>query len=61
MFSERFAGTPLKPVLAHWVDADGTSRSLQGECVITATGIEGSLIYALSAELRDAIAGVLGG
>ena len=56
VFSERFAGTPLKPVLAHWVDADGTSRSLQGECVITATGIEGSLIYALSARLRDSIA-----
>lgn len=56
VFSERFAGTPLKPVLAHWVDADGTSRSLQGECVITATGVEGSLIYALSARLRDSIA-----
>jgi predicted flavoprotein YhiN len=26
-----------------------------GECVITATGIEGSLIYALSAPIREAI------
>jgi len=29
---------------------------LQGECVVTRTGIEGSLVYALSAMLRDAIA-----
>ncbi len=56
VFSERFAGTPLKPVLAHWVDAEGMPQTLQGECVITATGIEGSLIYALSARLRDSIA-----
>lgn len=52
--SERFAGVPLKPVVAHWRDADGDHR-LQGECVITRHGIEGSLIYALSAMLRDAI------
>lgn len=53
--SGRFAGSPLKPVVAHWRDTAGQWRSLQGECVITATGIEGSLIYALSATLRDAI------
>lgn len=53
--SGRFAGSPLKPVIAHWRDATGQWRSLQGECVITATGIEGSLIYALSATLREAI------
>jgi hypothetical protein len=49
------AGAPVKPVIAHWRDASGSERSLQGECVITATGIEGSLIYTLSADLRDAI------
>jgi len=54
--AERHAGAPLKPVVAHWCDVDGIERSLQGECVVTATGIEGSLIYALSASLRDAIA-----
>lgn len=54
--SSRFAGSPLKPVVAHWQGADGQWQSLQGECVVTATGIEGSLIYALSAALRDAIA-----
>lgn len=55
-FAERHAGAPLKPVVAHWRDADGRERSLQGECVATATGVEGSLVYALSAMLRDAIA-----
>lgn len=52
----RFAGEPLKPVTAHWHAADGTPHQRQGECVITATGIEGSLVYALSPLLRDAIA-----
>ena len=54
-FSERHAGAPLKPVVAHWADAHG-EHVLQGECVVTATGIEGSLVYALSAMLREAIA-----
>ncbi len=54
--ARRHAGSPLKPVVAHWRDATDMQRSKQGECVITATGIEGSLIYALSADLRDAIA-----
>lgn len=55
-FTQRHAGAPLKPVVAHWRDADGEEHALQGECVVTATGIEGSLVYALSASLRDAIA-----
>ncbi|AXK72070.1 TIGR03862 family flavoprotein [Lysobacter sp. TY2-98] len=55
-FVERFAGEPLKPVVAQWTDIAGARRSLQGECVVSAAGIEGSLIYALSADLRDAIA-----
>ncbi|MGH8033262.1 MAG: TIGR03862 family flavoprotein [Luteimonas sp.] len=55
-FCERHAGTPIKPVVAHWRDAADVNHALQGECVATATGIEGSLVYALSAELRDAIA-----
>ena len=54
-FATRHAGAPLKPVVAHWHDADGVEQALQGECVVTATGIEGSLVYALSATLRDAI------
>lgn len=55
-FRDRQAGAPLKPVVAHWKGLDGTPHALQGECVITANGIEGSLIYALAADLRDTLA-----
>ncbi|HUA79951.1 MAG TPA: TIGR03862 family flavoprotein [Dyella sp.] len=55
-FRERFAGAPLKSVVAHWRDASGQVHARQGECVITSAGIEGSLIYALSAHLRDTVA-----
>ena len=55
-FAQRHAGAPIKPVVAHWRDAGGEEHALQGECVATATGIEGSLVYALSATLREAIA-----
>lgn len=55
-FAQRHAGAPLKPVVARWRDAQGRERSLQGECVLTETGIEGSLIYAISADLRETIA-----
>lgn len=51
----RHAGSPLKPVVAYWRDAMGIENALQGECVLTETGIEGSLVYALSADLREAI------
>ena len=54
-FASRHAGAPLKPVVAHWIDANGIEHSLQGECVATATGVEGSLVYALSPMLRDRI------
>ena len=54
-FASRHAGAPLKPVVAHWTDAHDVERSLQGECVLTQTGIEGSLVYALSPTLRDRI------
>ncbi|MGB3269407.1 MAG: TIGR03862 family flavoprotein [Rhodanobacter sp.] len=53
---QRFAGAPLKPVVAHWVDRDGTARSRQGEFVLSEYGIEGSLVYAIGAELREQIA-----
>ena len=55
-FAQRHAGAPLKPVVAHWHDAQGRGQALQGECVATASGIEGSLIYAIAADLRAAIA-----
>jgi len=49
-FANRFAGIPVKPVSL----AFGNTQA-RGEFVITRSGIEGSLIYALSAQLRDAI------
>ena len=54
-FVQRHAGTPLKPVVAHWTDEAGHAQALQGECVATESGIEGSLVYALSPMLREAI------
>ena len=52
----RFAGAPLKPVVAHWVDRHGVAHARQGECVLSEYGIEGSLIYAIGAELREQLA-----
>jgi uncharacterized flavoprotein (TIGR03862 family) len=53
---QRFAGAPLKPVVAHWRDRAGLDHARQGECVISEYGIEGSLIYAVGAELREQLA-----
>jgi uncharacterized flavoprotein (TIGR03862 family) len=55
-FAERFAGTPLKNVRLHFDDGLGLPFDRQGEFVITAGGVEGSLVYAASARLRDAVA-----
>ncbi|MBE7366637.1 TIGR03862 family flavoprotein [Ramlibacter pallidus] len=54
---QRFAGQPVKPVAARFTDAAGREHRQQGEFVLTDTGIEGSLVYAFSAHLRDRIAG----
>ncbi|HEC51033.1 hypothetical protein LCGC14_0152190 [marine sediment metagenome] len=51
--SERFGGQPLKPIIASLIDNDGQYISRRGECILTRDGLEGSLIYALSAPLRD--------
>ena len=50
-FRARFAGEPLKNIAATF----GGTR-VRGEAIITEHGIEGGLIYALSAPLRAAIA-----
>lgn len=52
---ERHAGQPLKNVVARTTDTHGTEHVRAGECLITASGIEGNLIYALSAPLRDTL------
>lgn len=54
-FRDRHAGAPIKPVVAHWTDLQGQAQSLQGECVVSQYGIEGSLIYALAADLRETL------
>ncbi|WP_448253554.1 NAD(P)/FAD-dependent oxidoreductase [Ottowia oryzae] len=55
-FAERFAGQPLKNVAIRFTGSEGRPFERRGEFVITATGVEGSLIYAASAALRDEIA-----
>lgn len=52
----RFAGQPVKPVSLSFTDLQGHTRQQQGEFVLTDTGVEGSLIYAFSAAIRDRIA-----
>ena len=55
-FSANFAGHPFKSVAIHFTDSQGQTVSRKGEFVATATGVEGSLIYAASSLLRDEIA-----
>ncbi|MBJ3786913.1 TIGR03862 family flavoprotein [Devosia sediminis] len=47
-FIERFAGEPVKSVVA-----SSDAGSIQGEFVVSRDGIEGSLVYAHAASLRD--------
>ena len=49
-FVEKFAGQPFKSVAIRFGEF-----SRRGEFVATATGVEGSLVYAASALMRDAI------
>ncbi len=51
----RFAGQPLKSVAIQFSNSQGVSFQRKGEFVLTATGVEGSLIYAVSSLLRDEI------
>jgi len=55
-FRARFAGTPVKTVVASFTDRQGRTFRQEGEFIVTETGIEGGLVYALSAPLRDEIA-----
>ena len=54
-FRSRFAGQPLKSVVASFGDSAGGGFCQRGELLVTADGVEGSLIYKLSAMLRDHI------
>jgi uncharacterized flavoprotein (TIGR03862 family) len=52
VFRSRFEGQPLKRV-----ELSFGGRAVRGGAIITRSGLEGGGIYALSAPLRDAIAG----
>lgn len=54
-FSDKYAGEPVKSVTVSYTDAAGQAHIRQGDVMITKTGLEGGLIYALSAGLRDLI------
>jgi len=51
IFRDRFEGQPLKGVALTF-----GVRTVRGEAIMTRTGIEGGAVYALSADLREAIA-----
>ena len=53
--ADKFAGAPLKSVALTFTDLTGHSERRVGELVITQSGVEGGLIYAFSARLRNAI------
>ncbi|MBC7513380.1 MAG: TIGR03862 family flavoprotein [Herminiimonas sp.] len=54
-FSQRFAGHPLKSVTARFTDLQGMHHERTGEMLVTQHGLEGSLIYAWSAMLRQCL------
>jgi len=54
-FASRFAGQPFKSVAITYTSAQGHTFARKGEFVATASGVEGSLIYAASSWLRDDI------
>ncbi len=51
VFRAKYEGTPLKRIAVSFA-----GQTVRGEAVVTATGIEGGAVYALSAPLRDALA-----
>jgi len=55
-FRGRFAGAPVKTVMASFTGREGRKFRQPGEFIVTETGVEGGLVYALSAPLRDQIA-----
>ena len=54
-FAGRFDGQPFKSVALSLTNAQGVNFARKGEFVATATGLEGSLVYAASSLLRDDI------
>lgn len=54
-FQSHFAGEPLSPVAISFTNESGTQSRRLGQFVVTQSGVEGSLIYALSGLLREQI------
>ncbi len=54
-FKGRFAGQPFKSVAISVASASGQAWRRKGEFVATESGVEGSLVYAASAQLREEI------
>lgn len=54
-FRDKFSGQPLKSVVLTFTDSHGHSEQRQGELMIRPQGLEGGLIYAFSARLREQI------
>ncbi len=54
--ASRFAGAPLKNVALAWTGSDGQPQRRIGEAVVTPAGLEGGVVYAASADLRDTLA-----
>jgi uncharacterized flavoprotein (TIGR03862 family) len=55
-FASRHAGAPLTTVAIGFINREGKKEWRKGQFVVTSSGIEGSLVYALSSPLRDQIA-----
>ncbi len=55
LLRDRYAGAPLKPVGLRYTNLNGDDVSARGELIVTRHGIEGSLVYAHAAALRDCI------
>ena len=54
-FRSRFSGQPVKSAGLSFSNSEGVNVRRQGEWVITENGLEGGIIYTLSALLRDEI------
>ncbi|WP_413934131.1 TIGR03862 family flavoprotein [Nitrospira sp. BLG_1] len=55
-FRAKFAGHPVKTVALVVTGRDGTTIRRMGEFVITVNGVEGGIVYMVSASVRDTIA-----
>ncbi|MBP7862678.1 TIGR03862 family flavoprotein [bacterium] len=53
LMQDKFAGEPLKAISLTFTGLDGVTQSKKGELLIKEYGVEGSLIYAFSKQIRE--------